>query len=252
MKACVIIPARFKSSRFPGKPLVKLLKKEMIIWVAELSAEAVGKSNVYIATDDPNISNKVKEYGFKSIMTDSLLLTGTDRVAKAALNLDYDLFVNVQGDEPLVDPHDILKSIKLKKEFPSHVINSFCFVNEEKEDPNNKNIPKVVTNKNNDLIYISRAIIPNSKNNIIENVKYKKQVCIYSYFKEELIEFLKYGKKSFLESIEDIEILRFFEFNKKIKMFETKKSSLAVDVLSDVQKVEKELYKKLHKNDQNK
>ena len=77
----------------------------------------------------------------------------------------------------------------------------------------------------------------------MENIRYKKQVCIYSYFKEELIEFLEYGRKSYLENIEDIEILRFFEFNKKIKMFETKKSSLAVDVPSDIEKVEKELNK---------
>ena len=243
MRSCVIIPARFKSTRFPGKPLAKILKKEMIIWVAELSAIAVGKANVYIATDDFKISDKVKEYGFNSIMTDSELITGTDRVAQAALSLDYDLFVNVQGDEPLIDPDDILKSIKLKKEFPSHIINSFCFINEQ-EDPSNKNIPKVITSENNDLIYISRAIIPNSKNNNMENIRYKKQVCIYSYFKEELIEFLEYGRKSYLENIEDIEILRFFEFNKKIKMFETKKSSLAVDVPSDIEKVEKELNKK--------
>ena len=243
MRSCVIIPARFKSTRFPGKPLAKILKKEMIIWVAELSAIAVGKANVYIATDDFKISDKVKEYGFNSIMTDSELITGTDRVAQAALSLDYDLFVNVQGDEPLIDPDDILKSIKLKKEFPSHIINSFCFINEQ-EDPSDKNIPKVITSENNDLIYISRAIIPNSKNNNMENIRYKKQVCIYSYFKEELIEFLEFGRKSYLENIEDIEILRFFEFNKKIKMFETKKSSLAVDVPSDIEKVEKELNKK--------
>ena len=162
MKSCVIIPARFKSSRFEGKPLVKLLNKEMIIWVAELSATAIGKSNVYVATDDLRISNKVEEYGFKTIMTDSNLLTGTDRVAQASMQLDYDLFVNVQGDEPLVDPAEILKSIKLKKQFPSYIINSFCFLNEN-EDPKNKNIPKVITNEKNDLIYITRGVNPKSK-----------------------------------------------------------------------------------------
>jgi len=244
MKSCVIIPARFKSSRFEGKPLVKLLNKEMIIWVAELSATAVGKSNVYVATDHLSISSKAEEYGFKTIMTDSNLLTGTDRVAQASINLDYDLFVNVQGDEPLVDPADILKSIRLKEQFPSHIINSFCFLNQN-EDPKNKNIPKVITNEENDLIYISRGVIPNSKSDIEDQVKYKKQVCIYSFFKEELRGFYDYGKKSHLENIEDIEILRFFELNKKIKMFETKKSSLAVDVFSDVENVEKELKKQI-------
>ena len=115
MRACVIIPARFKSTRFPGKPLAKILNKEMIIWVAELSSEAVGKPNVYVATDDHRISSKVEEYGFKTIITPTEMLTGTDRVAMASTNLNYDIFVNVQGDEPMVNPNDILKSIDYKK-----------------------------------------------------------------------------------------------------------------------------------------
>ena len=248
MKSCVIIPARFKSTRFPGKPLVKLLNKEMIIWVAELSAKAVGRSNVFIATDNLNISKKAEEYGFNFVMTSSELLTGTDRVAAASKNLNYDIFINVQGDEPLVDSQDILKSIDFKIKYPSSIINSFCYLKED-EDPNNKNIPKIVTNENNDLIYISRAVIPNSKSDVLDNIKYKKQVCIYSYFREELDQFLSFGRKSLIESIEDIEILRFLEFGKKIKMFETKTSSLAVDVKSDIQKVEKELIRIKLKNE---
>jgi len=239
MKACVIIPARFHSSRFPGKPLVKLNGKEMILWVAEICSKAVDVSNVFVATDDQRISDLVSQKGFQGIITSPDLLTGTDRVAQASKTLDYDIYVNVQGDEPLLDPNDILRSIKFKKEFPSSIINSYCFLNEN-ENPENKNIPKVITNENNDLIYISRALIPNSKNGE-SKIKYKKQVCIYSFFKDELKLFLSFGRKSFIENIEDIEILRFFEFSKNIKMFETTKSSLAVDVISDVAKVEQEL-----------
>ena len=88
MRACVVIPARYNSSRLPGKPLIKLLDKEMIIWVAELSATAVGKENVFVATDSLQISNKAQEYGFNFIITDDNLLTGTDRVAQAALKLE--------------------------------------------------------------------------------------------------------------------------------------------------------------------
>ena len=146
MRACVIIPARFKSSRFPGKPLVKLLGKEMVIWVAELSSKAVGKNNVYIATDSLEIVSKAKENGFNSIITGSDLLTGTDRVAAASLDLDYDIYVNVQGDEPLVDPNDILRSIKFKKKFLYSIINSYCYLNKN-ENPNNKNIPKVIRSR---------------------------------------------------------------------------------------------------------
>ena len=111
MKACVIIPARFNSSRFPGKPLVKLNGKEMILWVAETCSKAVEMSNVFIATDDNRIVEICSKNGFNTIFTESGLLTGTDRVAEASKNLDYEIFVNVQGDEPLLEPLDILKAI---------------------------------------------------------------------------------------------------------------------------------------------
>ena len=236
MKACVIIPARFNSSRFPGKPIVKLCGKEMILWVAEICSKAVGISNVFIATDDNRISNLVFESGFQAILTRPDLLTGTDRVAEASKNLDYEVYVNVQGDEPLVDPDDILKAIELKSKYPESVINSYCSITKN-ENPNNLNIPKVVMKENHDLIYISRAKIPQSKNNDEDQI-YNKQVCIYSYNNNDLDKFLRYGRKSSTEKIEDIEILRFFDLNINIKMFKASKSSLAVDVPEDVKKVE--------------
>lgn len=244
LKACVIIPARFKSSRFPGKPIAKILNKEMIIWVANLSAKAVGISNVFVATDDERIANVVKSYGYKVFITDKNHLTGTDRVAEVANKLNYKIIVNVQGDEPMIDPGDIIKAIKLKKEFPNYVINSYCFLKED-ENPKSLNIPKVVTTEDQNLIYISRSQIPLSKDNKYKSTNFKKQVCIYAFNKTDLKEFLDFGRKSELEKIEDIEILRFFELNKKIKMFKTNKPSLAVDVLEDLYNVEKALLKRL-------
>ena len=241
MRACVIIPARFNSSRFPGKPLIKLCGKEMILWVAEICSKAVNISNVFIATDDNRISDLVFKNGFQAILTSPDLLTGTDRVAEAAKNLDYEVYVNVQGDEPLIDPNDILKAIELKSKYPESVINSFCSISKN-ENPNNLNIPKVAIKENNDLIYISRAKIPQSKN-IYEDQIYKKQVCIYSYNNNDLEKFLSYGRKSITEKIEDIEILRFFDLNINIKMFEASKSSLAIDVPEDVKRVENVLRK---------
>ena len=241
MKACVIIPARYKSSRFPGKPLVKLNGKEMILWVAATCSKALGISNVFIATDDNRIVKICSKNGFNTILTDSDLLTGTDRVAQASKNLDYDIFVNVQGDEPLIEPLDILRSIDLKKKHPESVINSYCLINKF-DNVDNKNIPKVAITENSNLIYISRASIPRPKKNN-SKIIYKKQVCIYSYNRRELNNFLNYGKKSIIEEIEDIEILRFFELGINIKMFEASKSSLAVDVPEDVEKVENELKK---------
>lgn len=244
LNACVIIPARFKSSRFPGKPIAKILNKEMVIWVANLSAKAVGIANVFVATDDERIANVVKNYGYKVFITDKNHLTGTDRVAEVANKLNYKIIVNVQGDEPMIDPDDIIKAIKLKKEFPNYVINSYCFLKED-ENPNSLNIPKVVTTEDQNLIYISRSMIPLSKETNDKSTNFKKQVCIYAFNKKELKEFLDFGRKSELEKIEDIEILRFFELNKNIKMFRTNKPSLAVDVLEDLYNVEKALLKKL-------
>ena len=239
MRACVIIPARFNSSRFPGKPMVKLCGKEMILWVAEICSKAVDVSNVFIATDDNRISNLVSKSGYQAILTSPNLLTGTDRVAEAAKNLDYEVYVNVQGDEPLIDPNDILKAIEFKSKYPKSVVNSYCSI-DKNEDPNNLNIPKVVIKENHDLIYISRAKIPKSKN-IDKDLIYKKQVCIYAYSNNDLDKFLSYGRKSITEKIEDIEILRFFELNINIKMFEASKSSLAIDVPEDVKRVENAL-----------
>ncbi len=242
MKACVIIPARFNSSRFPGKPITKLNGKEMIIWVAEACAKAVNAKHVYIATDDRRISEIVLKKGYQVILTSSDLLTGTDRVAEASKKLNYEIFINVQGDEPLIDYKDILKAIELKRKYPEYIINSFCNIGKN-ENPENRNLPKVAITESNFLIYISRALIPQSKKDL-SNYVFKKQVCIYAYSRNDLKKFLSYGRKSEIEKIEDIEILRFFELGIGIKMYEASQSSLAVDSPEDVKSVEHELRKK--------
>ena len=247
MKACVIIPARFSSSRLPGKPLVKLLGKSMILWVAEVSSKAVGNKNVYIATDDERIYKTVQSAGFSAIMTSNNALTGTDRVAEASKALDYDIFINVQGDEPLIDYNDINKCIDLKSKYPDYVINGFSKINGI-ENPSSINIPKVVTNEKNFMLYMSRKLIPGYKSNLNKPISFKKQVCIYGFNSQELEEYFNYGKKSLLESYEDIEILRFLEFDKKILMYECKDNSYAVDIPEDVTKVENLLKKRNENN----
>ena len=237
MRSVVIIPARYNSSRYPGKPLVHLLGRPMILWVAELSAIAVGKSNVYVATEDERIEEVVKQAGFQAMMTSDNLPTGTDRLAEAAQNIAADIYINVQGDEPLVDPQDIIKVRDAKVANMQDVINGFSWISGN-EDPNNVNIPKVITNENDELVYMSRVILPGYKTTKNAPKSYKKQVCIYAFTKEELESFYRFGRKSQLEHCEDIEILRFFELNKTIRMVETKPGSLAVDVPSDVSKVE--------------
>ena len=239
--ACVIIPARFKSSRFPGKPLKKIYQKEMILWVAESCSKAVGKNNVYIATDDQKIAELVTKNFFKSIITEENASTGTDRVAEASKSLNYEIIINVQGDEPLVNPDDIKKCIQYKMTFPKKIINGFTWLNSG-EDPENINIPKVLTNEKNEMIYMSRKPIPGFKDLKNKPKTFKKQVCIYGFNKLELSQFKDYGR-SVIEQYEDIEILRFLELNKKILMYECDYSSIAVDVPSDIKRVEEFLKK---------
>lgn len=237
MNACVIIPARFASSRFPGKPLVPILGKPLMLWVAELSAKAVGNKNVYIATEDDRIAAAADAAGFRSLMTSSDALTGTDRLAEACEMVDYDIYVNVQGDEPLVSPDDIVRCIRRKESSPDLIVNGFCWMQPD-EDPSSRNIPKVIANERGVLVYMSRSPLPACKNDANAPSRYMKQVCIYAFTRTELLDFRNYGKKSYLESCEDIEILRFLELGREVVLVETAPGSIAVDVPEDVAKVE--------------
>ena len=232
----IIIPARYGSSRFPGKPLKLICGKELILHVAERCKKVLGNKNLFIATDSTRIKKRVKESNFNVIMTSSKCLTGTDRVAEVAKKINSKIYVNVQGDEPLVNPGDIKKIISQKIKYPDHVICGFTKIRNF-ENPISKNIPKVVMNKNNELVYISRALIPSSKKK--SKIHFYKQVCIYAFNKMELTKFSAMKKKSTLEKLEDIEILRFFDLGIKIKMIKLSSKTLAVDVKSDIKKVEK-------------
>ena len=225
-KVIIVIPARYKSSRFEGKPLAKILGKPMILRVCDLCAAALEKDNIYVATDDKRIKQKVEQAGYKAVMTSDKHLTGTDRIAEVSELVDADIYINVQGDEPIVDPTDILKIIREKIEYPD-----------------NPNIIKVVFNEKNKLIYMSRSRLPGSKNSGFVESGYNKAVCIYAFNKEELKAFSEFGRKSVLEKIEDIEILRFLDLEIDVKLVETNSDSLAVDEEDDILKVEKYLLK---------
>ena len=236
-KTAIIIPARYGSSRYKGKPLVKILGRELVLRVADVCAKTVGRKNLYIATDSKKIEKRVKEENFKTIMTSSRCLTGTDRVAEASKNINAKIFINVQGDEPLINSRDIKTVIKAKRKFPNHIICGYDKIH-KLQDPKNLNLPKVVINSKQELIYISRSLIPGSKR-MIKNKNYLKQVCIYAFNKKELKSFFSLNKKSKIEEIEDIEILRFLHLGYKIKMVKLNSNSVAVDEIKDVKKVEK-------------
>ena len=242
MKVVIIIPARYKSTRFPGKPLTPILGKPMILWVAEICAQALPMEFVYVATDDLKIKKVVEEAGFNVLMTSEKALTGTDRIADAANQIDADIYINVQGDEPLLDPNDILSILEVKKKYPNEVINGYSKI-DKNENPESLNIPKVVFNESNQMIYMSRQLIPGAKSKKFKPTSYFKQVCIYAFNKKELSDFVDFGRKGTIELNEDIEILRFLDIGTKIRVVETMGSSLAVDVPEDVKKVEEAILK---------
>lgn len=227
------------SSRFPGKPLAQIFSRPMVVWVAEKAAQAVGISNVFIATDSELIRDVTKESGFQSLMTSENELTGTDRVASAVRNLNYRTVVNVQGDEPLVSPEDILRVANSHEEDRRFVTNGFLRI-QSGEDPHETSIPKIVFDRNNRLIYASRLAIPGYKDQAPGSKvgRYYKQVCIYAYSQEHLELFRNTKEKTPLERSEDIEVIRFLEIGVSVKMVECTNLSVSVDWPGDISKVE--------------
>jgi len=240
-----VIPARYKSSRFPGKPLAKLLGKPMVLWVAELSGKALGNENVFIATEDERIKKVVEDAGFNVVMTSDTHPTGTDRLVEVARKIKSDIYINIQGDEPTLDPNVILKVAEEKINNKNSIICAMAKL-DSTEDPNNINIPKVIVNENMDLVYMSRLAIPGYKNKANKPQNYYKQVCVYAFNQDQLLSFGDFGRKSKLEECEDIEILRFLDLKTSIKMVKVEGISYAIDVKEDIDIVNNRL-KEIHK-----
>ena len=230
----IIIPARFKSSRFPGKPLADIKGKSMIYRVWEKCIEAADPKKVFIATDDQRIENHCLEKGMNVLMTSEECLTGTDRMAEVSETIKADFYVNVQGDEPLINPLDISKVISSYKSQPEMTHCAMTKISSE-EEFRSTNVPKVVVDHNKNLLYMSRSGIPANKEDTFSISM--KQVCIYAFPKEHLSKYGQDKPKTPMENIEDIEILRLIENGLPVKMVELSNSSIAVDTPEDLQRV---------------
>jgi 3-deoxy-manno-octulosonate cytidylyltransferase (CMP-KDO synthetase) len=228
-KFVIVIPARFKSSRFPGKPLAKIKGKPMIYHVWMQCIKAVSRDNVFIATDDKKIQDVCKTYSMNCQMTSSKCKTGTDRMYDFSKKISSEIYINVQGDEPQINPKDIKKIVNLGLRNKDKIFNGMCKIKDHK-DGYKSQVPKVVFDKYNNLMYMSRAPIPNNK--YLDNKHFYKQICIYSIPKKYL-KIFGTTKKTKFEKIEDIEINRFLELGYKVKMIELS-DTISVDYPSDL------------------
>tara|TARA_S200000501_G_scaffold249636_1_gene233867 strand:+ start:57 stop:788 length:732 start_codon:yes stop_codon:yes gene_type:complete len=243
MKFIVVIPARYKSKRLPGKPLAKIGGLPMIVRTYNQCRKVVRKDNIIVATDSVKIKKVCDEYKINSIITSSRCLTGTDRVAEVAKKINCSFYINVQGDEPFFNPYDLKKLINIAKKKPNEIINGYAEIKDKKLFFSSS-IPKVVFDRKEYLLYMSRGPIPSNKKFVFK--KAWRQICAYSFPKKALSDFTKIKNKTPIESLEDIEILRFLEQGYRVKMIKMSNKSLAVDNNEDLEKAKIYLkYKKL-------
>lgn len=201
-------------------------------------AKAFPSDGIFVATDDERIAAHCGSVGIKVIMTSPDCLTGTDRVAEAARQIDADTFINVQGDEPLFNPADVTAFVAAAAAHPDAVLNGYGEISDEAMF-RSTSMPKVVFDESERLLYMSRAAIPTTKRNEFRSAW--RQVCIYAFPRAALEQFASRGEKTPLEAIEDIEILRFVEMGIRVQMVKVSSDSIPVDNPEDVALVEAEL-----------
>ena len=241
-KKIAIIPARYQSGRFPGKPLALICGKPMIQWVYERVVKVSCLDEVYVATDDDRIRACVENFGGKCLMTSSRHESGTDRLAECVNLLELqneDIVLNIQGDEPLIEEQmiiDLLSTMNEKEEMGTlkEIITS-------EDDVQNTNIVKVVTDFQDNALYFSRYPIPYNRGNG-KDVIYYRHVGVYAYRAGFLKKFTKLPKSNY-EKTECLEQLRVLENGYRIKVKLTGSSSMGVDTPEQLQQVEKKLMK---------
>ena len=233
-----VIPARYKSSRFEGKPLADICGKPMIWWVYRQAKKVQEFSHVYVATDDSRIFQMCQNLDIEVIMTSEKHRTGTDRIGEVAEKVPSDLIVNIQGDEPLLEPDTIRAAIRPFHSNPDLQVSNLMAKITDPVYVVNFTVPKVIANKEGIGIYLTRATAPYPKGSI--DYSYYKQVCVYGFKPEALKFFCDYGKKygkAKIEAVEDIVILRFIENGYKVQFIEVSSDSVAVDTPNDLERV---------------
>ncbi|MCK4773316.1 MAG: 3-deoxy-manno-octulosonate cytidylyltransferase [Candidatus Krumholzibacteria bacterium] len=236
----VVLPARYGSTRFPGKPLVTIAGKPLIEWAYRRAREINGVGELVVATDDRRIAEAVERFGGKVAMTSGDHATGTDRVAEVARSLPYDYVVNLQGDEPVFDPRTVEAMVDNLDESPQTDIVTACHPIDSPDDYYSPNVVKVVLDRTGRALYFSRSPIPSGAVIGHSGAPAYRHVGVYAYRKEALLRFTALEPTT-LEKSERLEQLRALEFGMTIRVIQATTPTFGVDVPEDVKKVEKEL-----------
>lgn len=241
MKVIGVIPARYKSSRFPGKPLALICGKPMIWWVYEQAKKVKELDELILATDSKEIAKVCEEFNINYMMTSDKHRTGADRIAEVARRTEGDIYLNIQGDEPLIDPDEIRNIIKLKIESGEKYIGLKSTI-EDAESIDNPNTVKCVADLNGYAMYFSRSPIPYDKS--LDCVY--RCMGLYAYDRDMLIEFETWGQSKLEIAEKGIEMLRAMEHGIKVKLFDTDWHSIGVDLPEHINMVEKIMESRIH------
>lgn len=236
MKIIAVIPARYASTRFPAKLMQDLGGKTVILRTYEAAIKTQLFDEVFVVTDSDAIFQEIILNGGKAIMSIKDHESGSDRIAEAIKNLDVDIVVNVQGDEPFIDKNSLEKVIAVFKNDYEKKIDLASLMRQitDETEINNPNNVKVVVDQNGFALYFSRSVIPYPREKHV-GVKFMQHIGVYAFRKKALLDFYILPMQS-LEASEKLEQLRYLEFGKKIKMVETSYIGIGIDTPEDLQK----------------
>ena len=239
MKIIAVIPARYASTRFPAKLMQDLGGKTVIFRTYEAAVNTGLFHDVFVVTDSILIYDEIISNDGKAIMSTKEHESGSDRIAEAIANLEVDIVVNVQGDEPFINAEPLAKVIEIfRNDFGNTIdLASLMVEIQDSEEIQNPNNVKVVVDQNDFALYFSRSVIPYARE-INVGVRYMKHIGIYAFRKQALLDFYHLPMKS-LEASEKLEQLRYLEYGKRIKMVETNHVGIGIDTPEDLEKARK-------------